>query len=165
MYPSDSDPIKKERRLNGRGYRRDYDDNTEFRECREAIIRAFKKLRSQSIRTRANFMCCGSCACAAITNLDDERKKKGKKPYDGAVYWHHQSEQGLRESGGVCIYYCVDAKNENAAKAPATALANKLVAALKAEDLDVTWDGSTGSAVEVDGFTKVYWVKKGLVTA
>jgi hypothetical protein len=168
MYTSDTNEDKKRRRKSGRGYGRDYDSNHEFAECREAIISAFKKLRSQNIRTRANFLCCGSCASSAISILDEGREKKGQRPYDGAVFWHHQSEAGLRESGDICIYFCVagklDRKGNDKDPKDTTrrckALGEKLVAALKDEDLEVDWDGDTNKAVIVDGFTPKYWQEK-----
>lgn len=132
----------------------------QFLECREAIIRAFKKLRSQNIRTRANYWCCASCAGAGISTLDEKRKEKKLKPYDGTVYWHRQSDEGLRESGNIYIYFCVDAEDGVDHEPKAKAVAEKLVAALKSEDLDVTWDGNTGEAVLVDGFTDKYWDEK-----
>lgn len=163
MYPSDTDGAMKKRRLNGHA-----GTFALFDESRDAILRAFKRLRSQNIRTRANFWCCGSCASAAIDSLDTERKKKGLKPYDGAVYWHRQSEEGFRESGSVYVYFCVEAKFDKDWKdldpegttRRCTTLAQKLVAALKAEDLDVEWDGNTGTAVLVDGFTEKYWKER-----
>jgi len=157
MYQTDIDDKAKKKRLSGSYYRRYKVVPDEFTECRDAILRAFKKLRSQNIRTRANFWCCGSCACSAITNLDEARKKKGLKLYDGAVYWHRQSEEGLQETGSICIYFCVDVKDGEEAEPKSRPLAEKLVAALKAEDLDVEWDGNTGTAVLVDGFTEKYW--------
>jgi len=158
MYPSDTDEAAKKKRLSGRHYRRSREDfDANFMECREAILRAFKKLRPQNIRTRANFWCCGSCAGSAISCLDEERKKKNLKPYDGAVFWHRQSEEGLREDGSIYIYFCVDVKDGEKAEPKSRPLAEKLVAALKAEDLEVDWDGNTATAVLVDGFTEKYW--------
>jgi len=165
MYSGDEDEKVKKKRLEGSYYRRYKVAPSIFGECRDAILRAFKKLRSQNIRTRANFWCCGSCACAAITNLDEERKKKGQKPYDGAVYWHRQSNEDLVKSGNLYIYFCVEAKldgkgsdtDPDDTERRAKSIGDKLVAALRAEDLDVEWDGSTGTAILVDGFTAKYW--------
>jgi len=157
MYQTDIDDKTKKKRLSKSYYRRYKVVPDEFVECRDAILRAFKKLRSQNIRTRANFWCCGSCACSAITVLDEERKKKGQKPYDGAVYWHRQAEEGLQEAGSIYIYFCVYVEGDGDPEPKSLPLAQKLVAALRAEDLDVEWDGSTGTAVLVDGFTEKYW--------
>lgn len=157
MYQTDIDDRAKKKRLSESYHHRYKMVPDEFAECRDAILRAFKKLRSQNIRTRANFLCCGSCACSAITNLDAGRSKTSLKPYDGAVYWHRQSEEGLRETGSLYIYFCVDTKDNEDAESKSRPLAEKLVAALRAEDLDVEWDGSTATAVLVDGFTEKYW--------
>lgn len=59
------------------------------RTLKEKLNDVFRQLRSQGFVAKQNYMCCMSCATAAI-NID------GKK---GGVYYHRQDANRLRESG------------------------------------------------------------------
>jgi hypothetical protein len=103
----------------------------DIQQCREKVLRAFKSLRKENIRARANFWCCMGCATAALDI-------KGKK---GGVYWHNQDEERFREDGYLHIGFCTeDGKT-------CQALGQSLVDALKAQGADVEWDGTSDTRV------------------
>jgi len=63
------------------------------------LAKAFADLRKQGFVAKQNFMCCSSCACASIWT--DIEKAPGK--YIGAVYYHKQDTDHLKESGEFCV--------------------------------------------------------------
>jgi len=60
---------------------------------------AFADLRKQGFMAKQNCMCCSGCACAKIWT--EIQKKPGK--YIGAVYYHKQDTDHLKESGEFCV--------------------------------------------------------------
>lgn len=137
------------------------------------VARAFEGLAAHGIVARMNFTCCQTCG---TDEIDDERTPL-TEPGDGYPYrewgytfFHQQDAERLADSpASLYLSYSVFA--------PAPALADELVArldagdeeakrdvmtrsevivgttvadALRAEGLDVDWDGSTESRIRVD---------------
>ena len=113
-------------------------DRERYFNARDKVLIAFKKLRKDNITARANFLCCMNCASSALSSVVDEKKTVG------AVYWHRQDEERFEEDGVLNIRYFSDTE-ENCLK-----LANKIVAALKEEGLNITWNGNTDTTIEVN---------------
>lgn len=114
-------------------YLHDRFDEDDAREARKKIGLAFKTLRKLNIRAKANFMCCTGCATAAMS----------LKGYAGGVYWHHQAEQGFKESGQLYIGFFTD-KGDGS-----VVIGAALAAALKEQGLDVEWDGTGETKVAI----------------
>ena len=112
-------------------------------ELRATLGRAFEVLRKQGIVAEPKFEDCMRCAVAAMSDLLKERNAPG------GVYWHDQDDDALEQGEDLMIGF-VARKDDDA-----TAIAQKLVAALKAEGLTVEWDGSEDRRVTV----KVPWTK------
>jgi Domain of unknown function (DUF6891) len=115
-----------------------------------AITAAFKKLRAAGYIARQNYLCCGSCASAAIGAY--VREKGGDPDAAKAVYYHRQAnecwdgEGNLNARGSGCrseLWMCWSGDGAT------------IVAALKAEGLEVEWDGSDGQCIGVTGWRNV----------
>lgn len=102
---------------------------------REDLIRVFKALRKEGIAARANFMCCGSCAAAAIT--------PGPK---GAVYWHKQDEEKIEVCGGVYLGF---GAGKTATDDEDRVLGERVQAVLTEHGFAVEWDGSPAQRIFV----------------
>ena len=107
--------------------------NKAIRSCKGKLYAAFRELRKDGIDARANFMCCSSCAVAALDKSDG----------NGGVYWHAQANDFFNERGYVHIGFVGDCDHEQ------RGVALRLVSTLKDYGLDVEWDGDLGSKVVV----------------
>jgi hypothetical protein len=112
-------------------------------EFRATIGRAFESLRKQGIVAEPKFEDCVRCAVAAMSDVLEQRGAPG------GVYWHDQDDAGLEQGEDLMIGFIARGDGN------AAAIAQKLVAALKAEGLAVEWDGSAEQRVTV----KVPWSK------
>ena len=100
---------------------------------RAKLRKAFVALRRQGYVARMNFWCCQGCGSSAM-------ELKGKK---GGVFWHHQDDDGFKEDGELYIAFLTE-NGDGAVK-----VGEALVAALKAENIWVEWDGSSDTRVLV----------------
>ena len=112
-------------------------------EFRATMGRAFDALRKQGIVAEPKFEDCVRCAVAAMSDLLEERDAPG------GVYWHDQDDVALEQGDDLMIGFVAREDGD------AATIAQKLVAALKAEGLTVEWDGSVQERVLV----KVPWNK------
>ena len=125
----------------------------------------FKRLRSIGLDARQRFMCCGSCAGAAIAN--EYREKLLKNPAfssKGFVYFHAQDAE--REGTVSLRYGPVEATGDGfdfngpAVKPlatvglPAKEVGQLVVEALKAEGMAYEWDGDPNRVIYVFPFGK-----------
>jgi hypothetical protein len=112
---------------------------------KDRISAAFKALRKLGYVARQNFMCCGSCAGAAIA--EDVERKGGNPDTAKSVYYHQQCNDAFR-SGRYCdgdltrdlhgvlyLHWQGDAA--------------EIIAALRAQGLKVEHDGSNVRCIEV----------------
>lgn len=114
---------------------------------RELLIGSvFPALRKQKLYARANFMCCGSCAAYGLGQDMEAAALKGKAK-DGAVYWHNQDDESLRQRGYVYLGFGAYEKGSLSGAA-----VGKLVAdACTAAGLTVEWNGSEDERIHVVG--------------
>lgn len=113
-------------------WQRTFDENA-VAACRGKIRLAFQALRRQGIRARANYKCCMTCATSAL----DVKNKLG------GVYWHRQSDAGLKESGKLHIGFFTQTGKR------ALEVGIKLNAALVAQGLQTKWNNDSGTKVLV----------------
>ena len=106
-------------------------------ELRVRLARAFESLRKQGIVAEPRFEIDVRNAVVAMTQLLEERKAPG------GVYWHDQDDDNLQRGEDLHIGF-VGREDRDA-----VAIAEKLVAALKAEGLTVEWDGRADQRVVV----------------
>jgi hypothetical protein len=97
---------------------------------RAALKTIFAKLRKDNLICRMNYLCCMSCASYDLS------EKVDNKNADGAVYFHRQDNDNFNETGRLHLRYFTRTDSGDC-----KALAEKVVAALKAENLPVEWDG------------------------
>ena len=116
-----------------------------MRTNKERLNDMFKALRKQGYIARQNFMCCGGCASAALSDKLDEAKAKGK-PKLGAVYYHHQDAEPDRMAKGVHLGFGVgdDSTNEQD-----EAMGIRIIAAAYEQGLAVQWNGKASTRVWV----------------
>lgn len=100
---------------------------------RAKLRKAFVALRRQGYVARMNYLCCQGCGSAAM----DLKDKKG------GVFWHHQDDDGFKEDGELYIAFLTE-NGDGSVK-----VGEALVAALKAENVWVEWDGSSDTRVLV----------------
>ena len=68
---------------------------------RPLVKAAFKQLRAgRGLITRMGFMCCMSCACAALDEMLEKRPK-----IRGAVYFHRQDDESFRDGYDLHLRY------------------------------------------------------------
>jgi hypothetical protein len=96
-------------------------------------MKALNKNKTLNVVAKTRFMCCGSCASCAISQLVDERGK------EGAVFWHKRSESSDR------VYVMASAKKESKTRA----LMTKVVAFFKEHGHAVDWEGDASKCIVV----------------
>ena len=113
-----------------RRYRHDHKDAPEVK---ARLTEAFKALRKLGYVTRQSYLCCGSCAAAAIGSKFEEQgvPEANRK----AVYFSRQGGEHLMGSATVHISWGGSGQ--------------EVVEACKAAGLGVNWDGDDWSCVEV----------------
>ena len=99
------------------------------RETKGLIAKAFDELRRAGYVCRSAFMCCGTCAGYAISQMP---KYHGK-----AVFFHRQDDEQLRETNSTYLGW--EGKGEEIAEA------------MKKAGLTVEWDGDACHRILVTG--------------
>lgn len=129
-----------------------------YREVKRRIGEAFRYMRKHnSLVCRQNHFCCQGCASADLGGRIEEQNKEKPGRWNGAVFFHRQSEDGLKRSGEVCIYY-FHAKDvadpsgalvdENRPK-DAAEIGQIIKEVCECFGLEVEWNGSPMQAVTV----------------
>mgnify|MGYP001218759067 CR=1 FL=1 len=113
---------------------------------RQAVIRAFKKLRKLGYIAKANYLCCMNCATTAIwddySSMPDSPKKE---KLIGVVYWHRQNEQNIWEQGILYLGF-----GELDDKVKGEILGAEIVKVLKTEGLAVKREGNPDVKILVE---------------
>lgn len=119
---------------------------------RDALKRAFAKLRKVGFIARMNFSCCNGCAASEIGG---DPKNAGKP----CVYYNRQAEEGAWGDRPGCLwlqhgtvnYYDHAAKTESHPREEERdkVVAKTIIAALVAEGLTVEWDGDLDQCILV----------------
>lgn len=106
---------------------------------RDAVVRAFERLRREGFLAEDNHLCCSTCAVADLVDRMD-----GDVSLQGAVYWHSQDEDTLWDQGLLYLRYVERPGN---ASLEVVEVGRRLVRALRAEELDPEWDEDPTSAI------------------
>lgn len=107
---------------------------------RPLVRAAFGELRKDGLICRMGFMCCMSCACAALEPMLKERKKSA------AVYFHRQDDEAFRDGNDLHVRYApLDDENTAAWEA----LGHTVVRELEKQGLIVEWDGDVSNTIVV----------------
>lgn len=111
-----------------------YREHRDYPEMKARLTAAFKAIRQGKIVARQNFSCCGGCACAELGDFIKDRPK-----YRGAVYFHRQDNDALKSHGEVYLGF---GARPDAGDDAVVAIGNEAVACLRANGLEVEWDGT-----------------------
>ena len=113
----------------------------------DKLTQAFKALRSEGYIARQNFTCCGSCAGAQLSDDFDKMPPAKQARVKGAVFFHRQDGEALRQGGDMCIRFGTvkpgDHRDED------TAIGHAAVAVLAAAGLTVEWNGDAARCIIV----------------
>lgn len=90
---------------------------------KQSLNAAFVQLRNAGYFAKQNFLCCGSCGWAEMTN------KEAKK----AVFYHGQDADDLKENGSCYLSWSGDGK--------------EIVKILRANGVDAEWNGEAGTRI------------------
>lgn len=133
-------------------------EHPNYREVKRRIREAFKYMRKHNkLICRQNFSCCGGCASYELGERIEKENKAKPGRWNGVVFFHRQSEAGLRESGEVYLYYS-HAKEVNDPKGVIidenrpkdTVEIGRIVREVcEYFGLEVEWDGSDMTAILV----------------
>lgn len=105
---------------------------------------AFAALEASGIVCRHNFSCCGTCAAGEIWDEIDAERAKGR-PIVGCVHYNVQTLETAIEGGGVYLSYgSVEEGDESS-----VAIGHRIVSAMQANGLSVTWDGTIRRRIHV----------------
>lgn len=124
------------------------------------VYKVFPELRKRHYLTRADFMCCMSCASSALDTLLD----KAKKPKKGYVYWHKQDSintessssryyrRYMQEEPNITIRYCANNGGlpDREASEATRRVGVEICEVLREFDLIPTWDGSPDTVICVE---------------
>lgn len=122
--------------------RRNYPSKGQLRAGKALLAAAFRHMRAHGLLARQNFMCCRGCAENALWNDIDANPGK----YKGAVYYHHQDNDDLREKGEFYLGFGAADTDDN----PTTVEVGEIVKkALEKFSLIVEWDGTARKRILV----------------
>ncbi|MEV4604307.1 hypothetical protein AB0K15_44005 [Amycolatopsis sp. NPDC049253] len=105
----------------------------------DRVLAAFSALAAEGVVARADFACCQNCG---LTEIGAEATPGDR----GFVFFHQQDTARAVDGGELLLSY-----GRLADSPTATAAVGQVVAAaLRAQDLSVTWDGSPEERIRVD---------------
>jgi hypothetical protein len=132
-------------------YKNNRIDYKKIEDVKTAITASFKQVKKEHgfTFTRQNFMCCQSCACAAIPS--DTKKY---------VFYHQQDNGSFQEGYSLILRYGTSLDYGDKHEEKVKELANELVNTLKANGLVVDWDGDIHTAIEVTDWVKPITVEE-----
>lgn len=102
-------------------------------------------LEEEGIICRQDYLCCGTCGCAAIEEELREQRDGGREVV-GYLFYHEQDTDAAVEGGGVYLNYGSVLRGDG----PAVAIGHRIVQALESQGLVVTWNGSIAWRIHVD---------------
>lgn len=154
-----------------------YHREMDYAETREEILQALKTLHKMGFVTRANYLCCGSCASYAIASSLEEKIEKSRANLEiwdalpivhgvkakniklplGCIFWNRQSEQGFREDGSIYITYGqIGTSAYGDIGIPTEETGRLLFSALKFRGVHVEWDGKESTCILVKTPDRIY---------
>ena len=118
-------------------------------EIRVRVSRAFQELENTGFVAKMRFGCCMSCAMHELSAIAEKAAR------DRAVYWHEQDEEHFQEGGPLHIRYChlPMPSAEEELEGVDGHIANQVAAALKNAGLQIEWDGSPRTTIQVTGIS------------
>lgn len=126
-------------------------------EMKKKLNAAFRALRKRGYIARQSFSCCLTCAGCELSGMLKEAHETGKPLPRGAVYYHRQDAERLRETGRSMLRYGRVEWWGGDGEAPAltTPLSTDQVAVEVMEELEragvpAKWDGDTARCIEID---------------
>lgn len=105
---------------------------------------AFADLERAGIVCRHNFSCCGTCAAGEIWDEIEAERSKGREIV-GCAHYDCQDTESAVEGHGVYLSYGSVLQGER----PSVDIGHKIVEAMRAHGLKVTWDGSLSKRIHV----------------
>lgn len=115
----------------------------------DKVDAAFAELDDAGVVARMNFTCCQTCGVAEI---DDERPTD--RPSFGYVFFHQQDAERLADPAArlYLAFGAFDPVPGQVAEQD-TAVGRRIESALRARDLPVDWDGSSGQRISLGPLT------------
>ena len=105
---------------------------------------AFAALNLQGIVARQDFSCCNNCGFTEI--WDEVAEEEKLHLVEGYAFYHLQCTEQVIKTGRLLIAYgCVEENPE-----AFTSVANKIVAALRKENLNASWGGTDRHPIVVE---------------
>lgn len=103
----------------------------------DRLDRAFAELESRGVVCRQDFSCCGNCGSGEIRTEMEEVRKKGDF-VRGYSFYHMQDTESAVEGGSLYLAYGAADEGESAA----LRIGHEICDAIRAQGLNVDWDGS-----------------------
>lgn len=114
------------------------------------ISKAFAALRKQGFIARQSFQCCSGCAGNQIGNEFDAMAPDQRAQILGSVFYHKQDKESFTRTGKLHIRFGqIETAKDFRTRLSTRKVGQKVVEALKAEGLDVQWDGSPSATIVV----------------
>jgi hypothetical protein len=110
----------------------------QLRSVKTMLASAFKEMRKYGLMAKQNFQCCMGCACSAMWT--EMQKTPGK--YKGAVYYHKQDGERLRNGIDFCIGFGAEDQNDTDDGTKDVLVGALAKTILEKSGLVVTWDGT-----------------------
>ena len=118
-------------------------NKTDLATGRVLLRKAFTDLRKQGFLAKQNFMCCSTCACAALAKEIRETPCK----YIGTAYYHGQDNDRLKDRGEICVGF--QPPDDNAEDWGHLLVGHAVKNTLLRYGLIVEWDGDAGKKLTV----------------
>jgi hypothetical protein len=119
---------------------------------RELLLDAFRALRKQGFIARADFLCCSSCASAALSAQAAQRVDSNKarpKPFKGIAYWHKQADDAWWDCGELTIGFSGYEAEGVTWGLPIEQVGQAVVMELVKRGVRTEWDGTAGRKIAV----------------
>ena len=105
---------------------------------------AYAQLEAAGIVCRHSFSCCGTCAAGEIWEEIDAEREKGREII-GCAHYNCQDTESAVEGCGVYLSYGSVLRGDQ----PAIDIGHQIADAMRAQGLEVTWDGSLSQRIHV----------------
>jgi len=110
-------------------------------EFKDKLTEMFKLLRKEKIVARQNFLCCQSCAGAALS----QDKRMDKKETLGYAYYHRQDSDDLKNG----FVYIAFGPRKDGDETAWLEVGLQIVKAASDVGLSIQWDGTTNQRIRV----------------
>ncbi|NMO14264.1 hypothetical protein HPC49_17660 [Pyxidicoccus fallax] len=124
----------------------------EVTDC-DRLDRAFAALDKSGVLARQNFTCCNNCGHTQLSDRMYDELERGRT-LDGYVFYHQQDTDRAVAGGGLHLSYHSLTPLPDAV----IAIGRRVVEALRAQGLVVTWDENPYNAIELPSFD---WKRRG----